>query len=143
RSLQERAGLHEQWSEATKPWTGPEWGQGRRLLSAARTLPSLDGLPAQRAAAGAAPLGRATCVRCWSLRETMTPPQGAKRVRLAPLAAREQAGCQRLGPAWQSAYARVQERLRRVVRARRAVECRKSVMRRHQARQRHVRLCGT
>ena len=68
----------------------------------------------------------------------MRPTPGEKRVRLAQLAALEQAMGQRLWPEWPSAYARVQEKLSQVVRASSAVECINSVMRMHQARHRHV-----
>lgn len=136
--LNDREWAQEQLREATKSLTGPEWGKVRRLLSDARTLQYLDWLHEQLAEAVEDPLWRETCVRLWSLRETMTHTHGEKRVRLAQLAALEQAVCQRLGPEWQSAYARVHERLSRVVRASSAVECLNSVMRMHQARHRHV-----
>jgi hypothetical protein len=116
----------------------PEWGKVRRLLSDERTLHYLDGLHEQLTAAVEDPLWREACVRLWSLRETMTHTHGEKRVRLAELAALEQAVCQRLWPEWQSAYAQVHERLRRVVRASSAVECLNSVVRMHQERHRHV-----
>jgi hypothetical protein len=126
--LNARAGAQAQVREAPKPLAGPEWGKGRCWRSAARTLPARDWLPAQRPEAVAAPLWREGCVRVWSLRETMMRTSGANRVRLAQLAALEQAVCQRLGPEWQAAAAQVQKRLRQVVRARSAVECLKSVV---------------
>jgi hypothetical protein len=60
------------------------------------------------------------------------------RARLAQLTLLEQVVCQRLCPEWQSAYARVDAILSRVVRASSAVECVNSVVRMHQARHRHV-----
>jgi hypothetical protein len=68
----------------------------------------------------------------------MTHTHGEKRIRLEQLVALEQAVYQRLWPEWQSAYAQVQERLMRVVRASSAVECLNSVVRMHQERHRHV-----
>ena len=68
----------------------------------------------------------------------MTHTHGEKHVRLAQLAVLEQVVCQHLCPEGQSAYTRVDERLRRVVRASSAVECVNSVVRMHQARHRHV-----
>jgi hypothetical protein len=63
---------------------------------------------------------------------------GHKRVHLAPLVVIEQVGCQRLSPQWHQAYARVEQIVRRVVRASSAVEGMHSVLRMQQARPRHV-----
>jgi len=136
--LNERAWAQAQVQEAPQPLTGPEWGKVRRLLSAERTLYYLDGLHEQLAEAVEDPRWREACARLWSLRETMTHTHGEKRIRLVQLTALEQAMGQRLWPEWQAAYARVHEKLRRVVRASSAVECLNSVMRMHQARHRHV-----
>ena len=136
--LNDREWAQEQLREATKPLGGPEWGKVRRLLSDERTLHDLDWLHEQLTEAVEDPLWREACVRLWSLRETMMHTHGEKRVRLAQLAALEQAMCQRLWPEWQSAYTQVHERLRRVVRASSAVECLNSVVRMHQERHRHV-----
>jgi hypothetical protein len=136
--LNDRQWAQAQLQEATKSLTGPEWGKVRRLLSDERTLHYLDWLHAQLTEAVEDPLWREACVRLWSLRETMMHTHGEQRVRLAQLAALEQAVCQRLWPEWQSAYAQVHERLRGVVRASSAVECLNSVVRMHQERHRHV-----
>jgi hypothetical protein len=134
----DRAWAQAQLREATKLVVGPEWSKVRRLLSDERTLYALDWLHAQLAEAVEDPLWREVCARLWSLRETRRHTPGEKRVRLAQLAALEQAMGQCLWPEWPSAYARVQEKLSQVVRASSAVECINSVMRMHQVRHRHV-----
>ena len=136
--LNDRVWAQAQLQEATKALTGPEGGKVRRLLSDERTLYYLDWLHEQLAEAVEDPLWREACARLWSLRETMRHTPGEKRVRLAQLAALEQAMGQRLWSEWPSAYAHVQEKLSQVVRASSAVECINSVMRMHQARHRHV-----
>jgi len=117
---------------------GQDWGKGRRLLSAQRTLNHLDGRQEQRAQAVAEPRLREACPRLWYWREAMTHTHGPKRARLAPVVVLEQVVWQRLHPAWQQVSARVDAMLGHVVRASRAVECVKSVVRMHQARPRHV-----
>ena len=136
--LNDRQWAQGQLHAAMQLLTGPEWGKVRRLLSDARALKHLDWAQEQLIQAVEDPLWREAFARLWSLRETMMHTYGEKRVRLAQLTALEQAVCQRLWPEWQSAYARVHERLRRVVRASSAVECLNSVVRMHQARHRHV-----
>jgi hypothetical protein len=134
----DRAGAPAQGQEAAKPLTGPEGGKGRRGRRDARTLYDRDGLQASWAEAGADPLWREGCARLGALRETRRYTPGAKRGRLAQLAALEQAMGPRLWPEWPSAYARGQEKLSPVVRARRAVACINRMRRRHPVRHRQV-----
>jgi hypothetical protein len=136
--LNDRQWAQGQLHAAMQRLTGHEWSKVRRLLSDKRTLNHLDWVQEQLTQAVEDPLWREAFARLWALRETMTHTHGEKRLRLAQLAALEQAVCQRLWPEWQAAYARVHERLSRVVRASSAVECLNSVMRMHQARHRHV-----
>jgi hypothetical protein len=136
--LNDRQWAQGQLHAAMQLLTGHEWGKVRRLLSDKRTLQHLDWVQEQLTQAVEDPLWREAFARLWSLRETMTHTHGEKRVRLAQVAALEQAVCRRLWPEWQAAYARVHEKLSRVVRASSAVECLNSVVRMHQARHRHV-----
>jgi hypothetical protein len=90
------------------------------------------------AQAVAEPLLREAFSRWWFLRHVVTPTDDQNRTRLAQRVVMAPVVCQRRGPEWPQAYARVAEILSRVVRASRAVECVKSMVRRHQARHRHV-----
>jgi len=74
----------------------------------------------------------------WYRNDTREDTPDHHRARRAQLALLEQVVCQRLCPEWHSAYTRVDEILRRVVRARSTVACVNSVVRMHQARHRHV-----
>lgn len=137
-TLNDRPGAQGQLDAAIRGLAGPEWGKVRRLLCDPRTLRPLDWVHEQLAQAGVDPRLREALVRLWYLNDTREDTPDHHRARLAQLALLEQVVCQRLCPEWQSAYTRVHEILRRVVRASSAVECVNSVVRMHQARHRHV-----
>jgi hypothetical protein len=136
--LSDRQWAQEHIRAALAELPGPEWGKVRRLLRDQRTLHHLDWAQEQLAQAVAEPLWREACTRLWYWREAMTHTHGSKRPHLAQVVVMEQMVGQRLCPEWQSAYARVEGMLGRVVRASSAVECVNSVVRMHQARHRHV-----
>ena len=137
-TLNDRPGAQGQLDDAIRGLAGPEWGKVRRLLCDQRTLRPLDWVHEQLAQAVVDPRLREALVRLWYRNDTREDTPNHHRARLAQLALLEQVACQRLCPEWQSAYTRVDEILRRVVRASSAVECVNSVVRMHQARHRHV-----
>jgi hypothetical protein len=137
-TLNARPGAQGQLDDAIRGLAGPEWSKVRRLLCDQRTLRPLDWVHAQLAQAVVEPRLREALVRLWYLNEAREDTPDHHRARLAQLALVEQVVCQRLCPEWQSAYTRVDEILRRVVRASSAVACVNSVVRMHQARHRHV-----
>ncbi len=137
-TLNDRQGVQGQLDDAMRLLAGPEWGKVRRLLCDQRTLHPLDWGHEQLAQAVAEPLLREALVRLWYFNDATEDASDQHRARLAQLTLLEQVVCQRLCPEWQSAYARVDAILSRVVRASSAVECVNSVVRMHQARHRHI-----
>jgi hypothetical protein len=136
--LNDRQWAQVQLCDAMAGLAGQEWGKVRRLLSDGRTLNHLDWVHEHLAQTVAEPLLREACARLWFLWDAMEHTHGHQRARLGQLVVLEQVMCQRLCPAWQSAYEQVEQILERVVRASSAVECVNSVVRMHQARHRHV-----
>ena len=98
--LHDRQWAQEQWRMAPKPLGGPEWGKGRRLRSAERTLQYLDGLHEPLTAAVEDPLRREACPHVWHLHAAMAHTQGEQHARLAQWVVMEQALWQRLWPEW-------------------------------------------
>ena len=117
---------------------GDCWRKVKRLLSDERTLNHLDQLHAHLAAAVSDPVLRDALTRLWYIHDQMRQAQDDPCLRLRQLVVIEQVLCERLCPQWQSAYRRVDERLRDAVRASSAVECVNSVVRMQQGRHRHV-----
>jgi hypothetical protein len=137
-TLNDRQGVQGQLDAAMRLLAGPEWSKIRRLLGDQRTLHPLDWGHEQLAQAVAEPCLREALVRLWYFNDALEDASNHHRARLAQLTLLEQVVCQRLCPEWQSAYARVDAILSRVVRASSAVECVNSIVRMHQARHRHV-----
>jgi hypothetical protein len=117
------------WSVSVDIWMG----NAAAVVSSCWGLNHLDRVQEQLTQTVEDPLWREAFARWWSMHETMTHTHGEKCLRLAQIAALEQAAGQRLWPEWQAASMRVHERLSRVVRTSNAVECLNSVLRMHQA----------
>jgi hypothetical protein len=127
-----------QLDAASQQRQGDCWSKVKRLLSDARTLSHLDRLGEQLTVVVSDPILRDAFTRLWYFNHQMRQAQSDARVRLRQLVVVEQVLCERLCPQWQSASWRVDELLRRAVRASSAVECVNSVVRMHQGRHRHV-----
>src|SRR5262245_21347903 len=127
-----------QFDAACQQLQGDCWRKVKRLLSDERTLKHLDQLHAHLATAVSDPVLREALTRLWYIHDQMRQVQDDTCLRLRQLVVIEQVLCERLCPQWQSAYRRVDELLRRAVRASSAVECVNSVVRMQQGRHRHV-----
>jgi hypothetical protein len=133
-----RQSAQAQLDTASQQLQGACWSKVKRLLRDERTRRHVDRLSDHLASAVSAPVWRDALTRLWYVNNQMQQAQGAAGMRFRQLVVIEQVLCERLCPQWQSAYRRVDARLRHAVRASSAVECVNRVVRMHQGRHRHV-----
>jgi len=136
--LYNRQRAQRQLDEASQKLQGESWSKGKRMLKDARTLSHLDRLHEQLGSAAPEPMLREALTHLWYLNRLIRQSEGEARVRLQEVMVLEQIRCGWLSTDWHESYLKVDELLRRAVRASSAVEGVNSVVRMHQGRHRHV-----